>query len=265
MLGKKRTHSFHLVDPSPWPFFASIGALALTVGGVLFLHDIGGSVLFLGGFVYLLYVLILWWTDVIREGTFQGHHTFKVQRGLRLGVILFIVSEVMFFFAFFWAFFHSSLAPTVAIGCQWPPKGIITFSPFGIPLLNTIILLTSGATITFAHYCLIGSDRKLTIIGLITTISFAILFTLLQIYEYIEAPFDISDGVYGSVFFMSTGFHGFHVIIGTIFIIVTLIRYIFYHFNEKQHFGFEASAWYWHFVDVVWIFLYVCIYFWGNL
>jgi cytochrome c oxidase subunit 3 len=189
-----------------------------------------------------------------------------VQKSLRLGMVLFIVSEILFFFAFFWAFFHSSLAPTHVLGCVWPPHDIDVFSPFKIPLLNTCILLTSGATITLAHYSLLDKkNQHITKKAFAATIALAIVFTGLQVFEYMEAPFSISDGIYGSTFYMSTGFHGLHVIIGTIFIIVGFLRFNSYHFTLKNHFGFEASAWYWHFVDVVWLILYISIYYWGNM
>lgn len=260
------THPYHLVDPSPYPFLLSFISLFVTVGAVLSFHffEKGPRLLF-GGLALVVVILVLWWRDVIREGTFQSHHTLPVQRGLRLGMILFIVSEVMFFVSFFWAFFHSALAPTIWIGCIWPPKAIIPFDAWGIPLLNTCILLTSGATITVAHYGILLNDRKNTILAFFSTIALAVLFTALQLYEYRQAPFSINDSVYGSVFFMSTGFHGFHVLVGTIFIIVCLFRFVAHHFSSKQHLGFEFAAWYWHFVDVVWLFLFACVYFWGNM
>jgi cytochrome c oxidase subunit 3 len=205
-----------------------------------------------------------WWRDVIIEGTFEGHHTQAVQKGLRLGVILFIASEVMFFFSFFWAFFHSSLAPTPEIGSVWPPLGIETIDAWGIPLLNTIILLTSGATITWAHHAIIVGSRQNILYSLILTISLAIFFTFIQAFEYIESSFTISDSVYGTTFFLLTGFHGIHVIVGTIFIIVGTFRTIKHHFTKQNHFGFEAAAWYWHFVDVVWLFLFIVVYWWGG-
>jgi len=265
MLGN-HTHKFHLVDPSPWPILASFSALCITTGGVLYMHfyEKGQTLMFAGLFTLIL-ILGLWWRDVVREGTFQQHHSKEVNTGLRYGMILFIVSEVMFFFAFFWAFFHSALAPTPMIGCKWPPHGIDVFNPFEIPFLNTVILLTSGASITVAHYALLKEDRETAIQGFLATILLAFLFTALQAFEYYEAPFNIADSVYGSTFFMATGFHGFHVIIGTIFIIVCFFRFIAHHFTARFHFGFEAAAWYWHFVDVVWLFLFLCIYFWGNM
>lgn len=260
-----RKHPFHLVDPSPWPIFASFAAFLSTVGGVMYMHAYsgGGLVLSLGQSM-ILYSMFVWWRDVVRESTYEGHHTSLVQLGLRYGMILFIVSEVMFFLAFFWAFFHSSLAPSVEIGAVWPPKGIQVLNPWEIPFLNTLILLSSGAAVTWAHHAILAGKREQAIIGLTLTVLLAVFFTAFQAYEYLEAPFTISDGIYGSTFFLATGFHGFHVFIGTVFLLVCLIRYIQYHFTKKHHFGFEAAAWYWHFVDVVWLFLFVSIYYWGG-
>lgn len=265
MLSNQR-HTFHLVDPSPWPFVAATAAFIMLNGSVMYFHSFpGGSSLMFFGLFLVIATMAIWWRDVIREGTFEGHHTLIVQKGLRYGMLLFIVSEVMFFFAFFWAFFHSSLAPTVEIGSIWPPEGIHPFNPMEVPLLNTIILLSSGITVTWAHHALISGFRFEAIYGLILTILLAILFTGLQAFEYLEASFNIADGIYGSTFFMATGFHGFHVIIGTLFLTVCLFRAIKYHFTPRHHFGFEAAAWYWHFVDVVWLFLFVTIYWWGTL
>jgi len=261
----KQFHLFHLVDPSPWPLLASIGALMMTFGGVMYFHFYqGGSTLLTLGLLLVIGVLIAWWRDVVREATYQGHHTSVVQRGLRLGMILFIVSEVMFFAGFFWAFFHSSLAPTVELGCVWPPYGIDLINPWNFPLLNTAILLLSGCTVTWAHHTLILGRRKETLTALYITLALAVLFTLCQLHEYTEAGFNISDSVYGSTFYMATGFHGFHVIIGTIFLAVATLRVYLYQMTTEHHFGFEAAAWYWHFVDVVWLFLFVAIYWWGS-
>lgn len=259
-------HPYHLVDISPWPIIGATSALILTIGGVMSMHSYNyGVFVLLFGFISLIYTLFVWWRDIIRESTFEGHHTIIVQMGLRYGVILFITTEVMFFFAFFWAFFASSLSPAIEIGAIWPPKGINVFSPWDVPLLNTLILVLSGVTITWSHHAIILGNRKQAIISLALTILLGSFFTCLQIMEYVEAPFRISDGIYGSTFFMATGFHGIHVLIGTTFLIVCFIRLIKYHFTTKHHFGFEAAAWYWHFVDVVWLFLFITIYWWGGL
>jgi heme/copper-type cytochrome/quinol oxidase subunit 3 len=258
-------HPYHLVDPSPWPLVSAISALVTAIGAAMFMHSFqnGTTILFLGIFMVICSMFV-WWRDVIREATFTGYHTKTVQLGLRLGMILFITSEVMLFFAFFWAFFHASLSPTVELGSIWPPVSIQTFDPWEVPLLNTLILLLSGATVTWAHHEILAGRKEQAQIGLALTLILAITFTAFQAYEYIEASFNISDGVYGSTFFMATGFHGFHVIIGTIFLTVCFIRLSKNHFTKIHHFGFEAAAWYWHFVDVVWLFLFVTIYWWGN-
>lgn len=258
-------HPFHLVDPSPWPLRGATSAFMMTTGGVRYMHGYsgGGSVLTFG-FVRLLTTMAVWWRDVIREGTFEGQHTTLVQLGLRFGRVLFIVSEIRFFFAFFWAFFWAALAPTPEIGTVWPPKGIDVLSAWEVPFLNTLILLSSGAAVTWAHHAMVAGYRDQGIQGLSLTIVLAIVFTGLQGFEYRNTTFTIADSVYGSTFFRATGFHGFHVFIGTCFLIVCLGRLIAYHFTTRHHFGFEAAAWYWHFVDVVWLFLFVTIYWWGG-
>ena len=264
-LTKVPRHPFHIVDPSPWPFVLSVAVFNLTMGLVMYFHRYNyGRILLLFGLVFTLTTMGFWWRDVIREATFLGYHTKKVVEGIRLGIILFIISEVMFFFSIFWAYFHSSLAPTPEIGCVWPPKGFPVLNPYGIPLLNTIILILSGVTITIAHHALIATLREESLKGFVYTLILAFLFTAFQFKEYVDAPFDISDGIYGSVFFFSTGFHGIHVIIGSVFIFVCFIRYIHHHFTPWHHVGFEGATWYWHFVDVVWIFLYLFVYIWGS-
>ena len=261
----KTTHSYHLVDPSPWPILASLGAFMLTVGGVLYMHKfIGGFSLMSTGFTIILYTMYTWWRDIVREATFEDTHTITVQKGLRLGMVLFIVSEIMFFFAFFWAFFHSSIAPVYTIGGVWPPKAISTISTYTVPLTNTFFLLTSGATVTWAHHALLVRAKKSTLIALIFTLILAILFTGLQGFEYVNAPFNISDGIYGSCFYLATGFHGFHVFVGTIALFISFIRIVLNHFTNKHHFGFESAIWYWHFVDVVWLFLFINVYWWSS-
>jgi heme/copper-type cytochrome/quinol oxidase subunit 3 len=261
----KTTHAYHLVDPSPWPLVASLGAFMLALGGVLYMHKYsGGWDLLVTGLSSIIYVMFVWWRDIIREATFEDTHTVTVQKGLRLGMILFIVSEVMFFFAFFWAFFHSSVAPVHNIGGVWPPKAISLISTYTVPLSNTFFLLTSGATVTWAHHALLGRAKRHTLVGFMFTLYLSVLFTSLQGYEYVSAPFSISDGVYGSCFYMTTGFHGFHVFIGAVAIFVSFIRSILNHYTNTHHFGFESSIWYWHFVDVVWLFLFANIYWWSS-
>nr|AAT08638.1 cytochrome c oxidase subunit III [Bipes canaliculatus] len=258
-----QTHPFHMVDPSPWPLTGAIAALLMTAGLALWFHH--GKILVLStGMVVLLLTMLQWWRDVTREATFQGHHTNKVQKGLRYGMVLFITSEVFFFLGFFWAFYHSSLAPTPDLGGQWPPAGITPLNPMEVPLLNTAVLLASGVTVTWAHHAIMNDSRTDAIGALSMTALLGLYFTALQMMEYYEAPFTISDGVYGSTFFVATGFHGLHVIIGSSFLLICLLRQLNYHFTTSHHFGFEAAAWYWHFVDVVWLFLYISIYWWGS-
>jgi len=258
-------HPYHLVDPSPWPFVISFGCFFFTFGTAMYFHNYtGSSILTLTGFFIIIFTMYTWLRDIVREAVYEGQHTKQVQTGLRNGMLLFIFSELLFFISFFWAFFHSALAPVPEIGSLWPPLGIETINAWGVPLLNTIILLTSGATITWAHHAIIFGDRKNAILSLILTITLALFFTLIQGFEYIESTFSISDSIYGTTFFLLTGFHGLHVLIGTIFIIVTTIRLVNHHFTKQHHFGFEAAAWYWHFVDVVWLFLFVAVYWWGG-
>lgn len=258
-----KNHPFHLVDNRPWPLTGSIGLISLTSGIVIWIHYNKNFLLIIGTIITIL-TIIQWWRDIVRESTFQGLHTKKVVKRIKLGIILFILSEVIFFSSFFWAFFHRRLSPSIEIGIQWPPLGIKPFNPINIPLLNTIILLTSGISITWAHNAIINNNLTKTLQRIFITITLGVYFTILQAVEYIEAPFTIADSIYGSVFFIRTGFHGIHVIIGTIFIIISNIRILKLHITKNHHVGFEASAWYWHFVDVVWLFLYISIYWWGR-
>ena len=253
------THPYHLVEPSPWPVVGALSAGTLAVGGILFMHDVTVWLLPVG-FLLVLLTMFMWWRDVVKEATFQHMHTKVVQIGLRYGMLLFIASEVMFFAAFFWAYFGAALYPTEATGGVWPPEGVLTFDPFELPLLNTLILLTSGVTVTWAHHALREGDRRGTLQGLALTVLLGAVFTCVQAYEYSHAAFGFREGIYPSTFFMATGFHGFHVIVGTIFLIVCWYRAWAGHFRPDHHFGFEAAAWYWHFVDVVWLFLFVSIY-----
>uniref|UniRef100_A0AAU7BAD3 Cytochrome c oxidase subunit 3 n=1 Tax=Heteromallus sp. TaxID=3073483 RepID=A0AAU7BAD3_9ORTH len=256
-------HPYHLVNFSPWPLTGAIGAMITVLGLTKWFHQYNNSLLLLG-FLITTLTMIQWWRDITREGTYQGLHTFAVSLGLRWGMILFIISEVFFFLSFFWAFFHSSLSPAIELGAMWPPTGINPFNPLQIPLLNTAILLASGVTVTWAHHSLMEGNYSQCVQSLFFTVILGIYFSILQAYEYIEASFSIADAVYGSTFFVATGFHGLHVIIGTTFLLVCLLRQLFFHFSPNHHFGFEAAAWYWHFVDVVWLFLYISIYWWGS-
>jgi cytochrome c oxidase subunit 3 len=289
-----KKHDYHLVDPSPWPLVGSIAALAMAIGAVAWMKTSSGGLfglqgpwLFFAGFAGVLATMFFWWRDVIDEAEHRHLHTPVVQLHLRYGMILFIASEVMFFVAWFWAYFDVALFPGDVVpitdgglpvgmvardtltGGHWPPipaadgSFVSTFDPWTLPLVNTLILLTSGTTVTWAHYALQEGDRKGLVWGLTLTIILGICFTALQAYEYTHAQFSFAGHIYGSTFFMATGFHGFHVLVGTIFLAVTLGRVLMGHFTDKHHFGFEAAAWYWHFVDVVWLFLFISIYVWA--
>jgi cytochrome c oxidase subunit III len=275
-----KNHDYHLVDPSPWPFVGSAAALVMMIGLVRWMHG-SSSAIALIGLAGVLYTMFMWWRDVINEAN-NGDHTPVVSLHLRYGMLMFIASEVMFFVAWFWAFFDASLfagepiqqARSLATGGVWPPAPLdaegnpvptAIFDPFHLPLINTLILLTSGTTVTWAHHALLNNDRKGLIWGLILTIALGLLFTAVQAYEYGHAAFNFIGGdIYSSTFFLATGFHGFHVIVGTVFLMVCLFRAMKGHFTPQQHFGFEAAAWYWHFVDVVWLFLFACVYIWAS-
>ncbi len=270
-------HDYHLVDPSPWPLIGATAAFVMMVGLVFTLKSIELAGLRLGPYVFgagvlgVLYTMLNWWRDVTDEATYKGHHTRVVQLHHRYGMMLFIASEVMFFVAWFWAYFDASLYPNdplqvqrvETLGGVWPPKGIETFDPWHLPLFNTLILLTSGTTVTWAHHALLHGDRKGVKWGLWLTVALGFLFTCVQAYEYGHAAFSFSGNIYGATFVMATGFHGAHVIIGTIFLAVCLLRVYRGHFTPTHHLGFEFAAWYWHFVDVVWLFLFAAIYVWG--
>lgn len=260
-----QAHPFHLVSPSPWPIYTCIALLTLTTTGVLSMHGFNNAIYFLLlAFISVVSSMAFWFRDIISEATYIGNHTLAVQKGINMGVALFIVSEALFFLAIFWAFFHSALAPTVELGAQWPPAGIEAINPFELPLLNTVILLSSGVTVTYAHHSLIQGNRAGALYGLLTTVILAVIFTACQGIEYTVSSFTISDGSFGSCFYFGTGFHGLHVIIGTAFIAVGLWRVLAYHQTDNHHLGLESAILYWHFVDVVWLFLYVSIYYWGS-
>jgi cytochrome c oxidase subunit 3 len=286
MAGAKN-HDYHILPPSPWPIVGAFSALIIAAGGIMWMHKspVGGYVFGLG-VAAVIATFYGWWQQVVSEAH-AGDHTPVVSLHLRYGMILFIASEVMFFVGWFWAWFDYSLFPaalevvtdhtsgamtvTNLIGQtgattaeQWPPKGIEVIDPFHFPLLNTLILLCSGTTVTYAHHALIHGDRQGLKTGLWATILLGLLFSSIQAYEYVHAPFGFKGLNYSAAFYMATGFHGFHVIVGTIFLIVCLIRTYKGHFTPRQHFGFEAAAWYWHFVDVVWLFLFIAVYVWGG-
>ncbi|MGE4612094.1 MAG: cytochrome c oxidase subunit 3 [Paracoccaceae bacterium] len=263
-MAHEKNHDYHILKPSPWPLVGAVSAFIMFFGSVLWMND-SGPWMALIGFAGVLYTMYVWWAEVVVEGN-TGDHTPVVKIGLRYGVILFITSEVMFFVAWFWAFFRASLFPIEEYaGGVWPPQGIETLDAWHLPLINTLILLCSGAAATWAHHALAhDNDRKGLVQGLILSILLGGLFTFFQVYEYTHATFGFGGNVYGGTFFMATGFHGFHVIVGTIFLAVVLVRALKGDFTPESHIGFEAAAWYWHFVDVVWLFLFAAIYVWGG-
>nr|YP_009355414.1 cytochrome c oxidase subunit III [Coccocarpia palmicola]ARB49953.1 cytochrome c oxidase subunit III [Coccocarpia palmicola] len=263
--GNFQSHPFHLVSPSPWPIYTCISLMALTTSFVLMINKFT----YVNNFLFLAFVAVIismsfWWRDVVSEGTYLGDHTLAVQRGLYMGIALFIISEALFFLAIFWTFFHSALAPNIEVGTKWPPMGVSSINPFELPLINTILLLSSGITVTYGHHSLIHAHRNGVLHGLFWTVLIAIFFTYFQSVEYLDSTYTLSDSTFGSCFYFGTGFHGFHVIIGTAFIAVGLWRCLSYQPTENHHLGLESSILYWHFVDVVWLFLFVSIYYWGS-
>jgi len=272
----QQNHPYHLVDLSPWPILSAFSLLFVTGGAVMFMHHHPiGHIIFGIGLVTLFACAFCWWRDVVAEGRAGNHHTDAVRIGLRIGMALFIISEIMFFFGFFWSFFKASLFPEgilddaglwVTAQGMWPPKGIEVFDPWDIPFMNTLILLLSGTTVTWAHHEVVVEDNQPEAArALGYTVLLGIFFTIMQAYEYMHAPFKFTDGIYASNFYMATGFHGVHVIIGTIFLAVCYFRAKRGHFaSGNGHLGFEFAAWYWHFVDVVWLFLFAFVYVWGD-
>ena len=260
-----QAHPFHLVSPSPWPVLTCLSLLTLTCSGVLTMHGFPFvKIALMFALLLVTFSMSFWFRDIISEGTYIGNHTLAVQRGLNMGVALFIVSEALFFLSIFWSFFHSAVGPPVEIGAKWPPIGVDTVNPFELPLLNSILLLSSGFTVTYGHHCVIQGNRAGSLNGIFFTVILALLFTVLQAIEYTVSSFTFTDSAYGSCFYFGTGFHGLHVIIGTAFIAVGLWRLLNYHFTVNHHLGLESSILYWHFVDIVWLVLYVSIYYWGS-
>nr|YP_009502014.1 cytochrome c oxidase subunit 3 [Trioza remota]AWU49096.1 cytochrome c oxidase subunit 3 [Trioza remota] len=257
-----KNHQFHLVDISPWPLMISIIIMNYTWFTVIYFNTKLTTTMF--SMMGILLVMFKWWNDIQRESTFQGNHTSSVMISMKYGMILFITSEILFFISFFWSFFHHSLSPSMEMGLSWPPMMIYSFNPLNIPLMNTIILLSSGISITWTHSSLFTNNFNQTKKSLLLTIILGGYFSMLQYYEYKNAPFCMSDSVYGSTFFLTTGFHGIHVIIGTLFLIHAFIRLSKMYFSKTHHLGMELSIWYWHFVDVIWLFLYMVIYWWGK-
>lgn len=277
-MSAEKHHDYHLVDPSPWPLMASVSALIMFIGLAMTFHDKTGAYAILAvGLLGVLFTSYVWWRDVIKEGESGEHHTNIVRHGMRIGMALFIVSEVMFFGAFFWSFFKAALAPVLVFdGLHifdsaepltygvFPPESVETFDPWDLPFLNTLILLLSGTTVTWAHYALLHNKRDELVKALAISVGLGVSFTILQAYEYSHAMFGFSEGIYSTNFYMATGFHGFHVIIGTIFLAVNLVRAMKGGMDKEGHLSFEFAAWYWHFVDVVWIFLFIFVYVWAQ-
>nr|UAT98518.1 cytochrome c oxidase subunit III [Dichoptera sp. WW-2021a] len=259
----KQNHPFHMVTKSPWPIMLSFNIMTMMIGTMKWTQTKNQKLMILGMMLTTM-TMMLWWRDVMRESTYQGNHTKKVMNLMKSGMIMFIISEIMFFVSFFWSFFHSSLSPSIEIGMNWPPKSIKTFNPMEIPLLNTIILISSGISVTWTHQSIVKNKMNSSIKSLIITITLGIYFTILQKWEYSQSQFTIADSIYGSTFFLTTGFHGIHVIIGTLFLLVSLMRLKNLHFSMNHHLGLEMAIWYWHFVDVIWLFLYLTIYWWGK-
>lgn len=257
-------HPFHLVEYRPWPLLGSLGILRMPVGLVFYIKT-GNLILMVLGTILVALISYLWWRDIARESTLQGYHTSLVVKGLKTGVLLFIVREVCFFFAFFWAYFHRRLAPSIEIGSIWPPIGIEALDTFQVPLLNTSVLLLSGVTVTWAHHAIEEGNYSSALKGLGLTLLLGFYFVRLQYKEYIDTSFSLADNVYGSAFFIATGFHGLHVLVGATFLTVCFFRLVKIHFEVSHHVGFLGAAWYWHFVDVVWLFLFVRIYWWGSI
>lgn len=277
---QNQKHPFHVISISPWPFFFSFSCFNLILSFLCYIKHIPTIFFFSISLISFIFFIVQWFYDIIIEATFEGRHTSYVRQSIKFAFFLFIVSEIMFFFSFFWAFFYSSVSPTYNIG-GWPPIGIHIINPYKLPLINTLLLLISGACLTCSHFALLvnkklikkvigvvyteykNNNRIIILNFLLLTIFLGLLFLLTQAYEYIHASFTISDSIYGSVFYMCTGLHGLHVLVGLIFLIVCYFRFFFYHFTSKHHIGYELAIWYWHFVDVVWIFLYFSIYIWG--
>jgi cytochrome c oxidase subunit 3 len=258
-----KPHPYHIVRPSIWPLASSFAAGLMALGGIFYMHD-KGAVLLILGLIATLATMFFWWRDVIFESVVEKAHSVVAAIGMRFGMMLFILSELMFFVAFFWAFFDSSLFPD---GGVWPPEGIKMVNPLDLPLMMTMILLLSGCTVTWAHAAIMENDKESFNLALGLTVALGAIFLCFQIYEYYHLAHDyfgFTDGIFASTFYMATGFHGFHVLVGTIFLAVIWLRARANHFTKEKHFGFEAAAWYWHFVDVVWLFLFVAVYYWGS-
>lgn len=259
----KINQPYFLLTLRPWPILISFNSFNIIISNIIIIN-FKINIFIILNLLTIILTAILWWRDVIRERTFQGNHNFYIINIIKLRIIIFIISEIFLFISFFWNFLHNSLAPSIELGLNWPPKNIQFFNPILIPILNTIILITSSFTITLSHFYLLNNKKNKTIIYLNLTILLSIYFIILQIIEYKEATFTFSDSIFGSSFYIATGFHGIHVIIGIIFLIINLIRIKKLHFSFIHHIRFELAAWYWHFIDIIWLFLYITFYWWNN-
>lgn len=260
----KKFHPFHIVTPRPWPLISSILALLLTSQMRSTLRNKPKSTNTQLIVILTLMASSIWWKDIIKEAKKEGNHQRSVIKGLKIGILLFIASEVIFFLRFFWTYFHEGMSPRIEIGQIWPPSMVKRFNPINVPLLNTLILISSGVSITWSHHSLLNNHKKIAEKRLIVTCLLGGYFSILQGIEYIQAEFRINDSRYGSVFFLATGFHGIHVIMGTTFLVTTIVLLRSNSLSPTHHRSFEIAAWYWHFVDVVWLFLYLSIYWWGK-
>lgn len=254
-------HPYHLVEASPWPLLMAFSLQSFAIGFVTWITNLHANLI--PHFLIIGFLAFLWWKDVLRESA-GGYHTVIVQKGITIGFLLFLITEIMLFFSFFWAFFHSSLAPAVDIGSVWPPKGINAVNPWAIPLLGSCVLLASGFVLTLSHHAMILGNKDLAIISMIITILLGFFFIFLQANEYYMGEFTIADSIFGTVFYMTTGLHALHVIAGVSFLTVALIRMYFDSFTTEHHLGLEFAIFYWHLVDVVWLFVFFSYYWWGS-
>nr|YP_009341843.1 cytochrome c oxidase subunit III [Mindarus keteleerifoliae]AKM70084.1 cytochrome oxidase subunit III [Mindarus keteleerifoliae] len=259
----KMNQPYFILNLSPWPILMSMNLFNMMISNIMMMNYKMNSIMLMNIFMIIL-ISILWWRDIIRESTFMGNHNFFIMNLIKFSMIMFIISEMFLFISFFWNFLHNSLSPSIELGLNWPPKNIEFFNPLLIPLLNTIILLTSSFTITLSHFYLLNNNSKKSMNFLLLTMTLSMYFLMLQALEYNQATFTFSDSIFGSSFYMATGFHGLHMMIGTLFLMINLMRMLKLHFSFIHHISFELSAWYWHFIDIIWLFLYMTFYWWNN-
>nr|DBA43798.1 TPA_asm: COX3 [Bombus supremus] len=255
----KKNFPFHMVTISPWPIILSINMMNMFLSIILWIY-LNNLLIMIINLLNMLLSMFMWFRDIIRESTFQGMHSFYIISMLKFSMILFIISELFFFISFFWTFFHNSVSPSIEINSIWPPKMIKFFNPFEIPLLNSITLIMSGLTVTMSHYNFLNNNYKLSTEDLMFTIFLGSYFNYMQIFEYENSFFCMNDSIFGSIFFLSTGFHGIHVLCGTLMLFYSLIRIMNHHISKIHHINFEFAIWYWHFVDVIWLFIYMFYY-----